>query len=321
MRNNITLKDMATLLKSRDNILILTHAFPDGDTLGGAYGLALALQKLGKKARVTCPDEIAARYDYMIDPLKKQDFKEQFIVSVDIADLALLDGLRTRYEGRVDLSIDHHPSNRRFAKYNYVKCEAAACELVYRLIKAMGVTVDSDIAAALYTGIATDTGCFRFSNTSVNTLRIAAALMACGAPCADINRVMFDTKSRSRLEIERGALNDMEFFCGGRCAITAITAEMIAAANAADDELEGITALPRSVEGVLLGITVREREHEIYKISMRSHAPINVSELCGTLGGGGHARAAGCQMKGTLQEVIGQLKDIACEFVKRAENA
>jgi len=321
MRNNITIKGMAELLKSRDNILILTHAFPDGDTLGCAYGLALALQKLGKKARVVCPDEIAARYDYMIEPLIKQTFKDPFVVSVDIADLALIDRLRSEYEGRVDLSIDHHPSNKRFAKYNYVKCEAAACELVYRLIKALDVDIDSNIAAALYTGIATDTGCFRFSNTSVNTLRIAAALMACGAPCADINRVMFDTKSRSRLEVERGALNDMEFFCGGRCAITAITAEMIARANAADDELEGITALPRSVEGVLLGITMREREPGVYKISMRSHEPINVSELCGSFGGGGHTRAAGCQMSGSLQEVTERLKSAACEFVKRAEKA
>ena len=319
MRNNISLKGAAELLKSRDNISILTHAFPDGDTLGCAFGLALALQKLGKRVRVLCPDTIAERYNYMVLPFKKQHFKEKFVVSVDIADTALLDGLREEYEGRIDLSFDHHPSNHRFAKYNYVKSDAAAaCEIIYRLIKEMKTPIDRDIASALYTGLTTDTGCFRFSNTSVNTLRIAAALMEYDVPCADINRVMFDTKTRARLDVERAALNAIDFFCDDLCAIMPLTADMITSAGAGDDELEGITALPRSVEGVLLGITVRERAPGTYKISMRSHAPVDAAELCGSLGGGGHSRAAGCQMTGALKDVTNKLKELACEFVKRA---
>lgn len=300
----IALQTVAQRLKEMDDVQILIHNFPDGDTIGSGYALCKMFQGLGKRAFVTCAQEVPSRYAYITDAVEKQEFTPKFIVAVDVADMKLLGAGYEQYEGKIDLCIDHHPSNLGYAAQTYVDGTAAAtCEIIYDLIIEILGSVDMDMANALYTGIATDTGCFKFTNTTPKTHVIAAELMKTGIPFGEINRIMFDTKAKSRLMIETMAMDGIEFACDDRCALITVTTEMIQSTGARDDELEGITALPRQVEGVVLGITIRQRGENEYKISVRSHEPVDASAFCKQFGGGGHARAAGCEMQGSLAEI------------------
>lgn len=295
------IKTVAAFFSENDNFLILSHASPDGDTVGSAYGLCHALHKMGKKARVECADEIPARYDYMVKPVEIQDFQHENIVAVDVADLKLLGKNNELYGDKIALAIDHHRSNKGYAPITYVNADAGAnCENIYALILELGVEIDKVIADNLYTGIVTDTGCFKYQNTTANTHIIASKLIECGADYYEINRIMFDTKSFARLKVEQQAVDNIEMHFDNRCALMTITAEMQSMVT--PDELEGVTPIPRQIEGVVIGVTIREKTAGKFKCSVRTHEPIDASEICAMLGGGGHNRAAGCEILGTLDE-------------------
>lgn len=291
----ITAQQAANELLSRDNILILSHQNPDGDTLGCAFSLWYALNSLGKRARVSCPDPLPGRFSYLYREYRAEEFEEQYVVAVDVASLQLLGKLRERYEMRIDLCIDHHPSNGRFAEKNCIySSAAAACEILFEVIGFLHTPITPLIADCLYTGIATDTGCFRFSNTSRNTHMVAATLFERGADYGFINQYLFETKSRARLLVEKEALNSVCFYYGGRVAVIHISQEMIHQSNVDESELDGISGIPRSIEGVVIGITLREKPDGSQKVSVRTTAEVDAANLCARFGGGGHARAAGC---------------------------
>lgn len=302
------LKKTCEFLSAHDNYLILTHAMPDGDTLGSSYALCAGLLKMGKQARVICGDPIPSQYGYFTDNVIFPEFEESTVISVDVADEKLLGALREQYASRVMLAIDHHVSHRDFAQNLFLDGTAsAACECVYDILSALHIEIDSIMASALYTGIATDTGCFKFSSTTPKTHIIAADLMVRDVDFSEINRIMFDTKSRSRTELEKRAIGKMKLYFDGACAIMPVTRNMMKASGCSDADIEGITAIPRSVEGVLIGVTLRQREGMRWKVSMRSYPPVNVSEICAEMQGGGHAYAAGCEVYGTLREAKAEI--------------
>lgn len=306
-------------LRSHDDYLILTHALPDGDTLGSSYALCAGLLKMGKNARVICADKIPPQYGYFVSKVEFPRFEEKTVISVDVADIKLLGKLKDKYEGKIDFAIDHHISHRDFAKGLFLDgTAAAATECVYDILNELHIPLDEIAAQALYTGIATDTGCFKFSNTTPKTHVIAAELMAHGIDFAEINRVMFDTKSKSRMEIERMAINSVELCFDDRCAVMAITRKMMKDSGCSDSDIEGITAIPRSIEGVLVGVTIRQREGKKWKISMRSYPPFDVSKICNAMNGGGHMCAAGCELTGTLKQVKAE---ILCNVKKALEDS
>lgn len=300
----------AKLLRENDRFHILIHAYPDGDTIGGGYALCRALRALGKQANVVCAHTIAPMYRFLTD-IPEQDFEPQTFVSVDVADLQLLGAQEGRYTEKILLAIDHHGTNKGFARYNLVDPQAAAaCELVYRLIHELDVPIDAAIANCLYTGISTDTGCFKYDNTTPVSHVIAAEMILLGADYQTINRVMFETKTRARIELERMALSQMEFHFDDRLALITITKEMRRLSGAKEGDLEGLTSLPRQVEGVLVGVTFRERDIGGYKISVRTHSPIDAAAICEELDGGGHARAAGCTIAETYETAKQKLLDV-----------
>ncbi len=199
------------------------------------------------------------------------------------------------YATKVDLCIDHHPSNELYAKKTYlVQQAAAACEIMYEIITLLNVVITKQIADCLYTGIATDSGCFKYSNTTANTHIVAAHLFQCGADYEEINSFLFDTKSKSRIRVEQYVLNTMEFFYDDKVALIAITKKTVEETNADESELDGVSALPRSIEGVEIGITIREKTADSHKVSIRTTKDVDASEICKNFGGGGHKRAAGC---------------------------
>ena len=305
------LESVAKTLLSKDKILILTHRSPDGDTIGSGYALAMALRKLGKNVKVDCTDPFPEKYSYFTDKLEKLEFDEEFVVSVDIADTKLLGEKLSDYADKIDLCIDHHGSNTKYAKEYYVEASAAAAaQVIAKLIRLMNVEFDKDIANAIYTGITTDTGCFRYTNVTAETHRIDADMIDCGAESGMINRLMFETKSRSRLEIERRVMDSIQFYLDGRCAIAYATIDMMKESGAVDNDMEGVSSLPRQIEGVMAGITLREKNNGKFKVSVRTTDELDASAICANFGGGGHKAAAGCMITGTLNEAIEQIIEV-----------
>ena len=311
----IDISSAVSFLKSHDNFTILTHAHPDGDTLGSGFGLCLALRALGKKANVVNNEELPPKFRYL--EIESQEFEEQTVVAVDIADANLMgNDTKAEYETKVDLSIDHHGSNRLFAALNYVDSSAAAAaQIIFEVIGLLGVEITPQIANCLYTGISTDTGCFRYANVTPATLRTAARLMELGADAAKINVMMFETKTRTYAALEKLALDGMQFFYDGKCALITITRDMFAESGSDENECDGIAAISRQIEGVLVGVTVRERRDGSFKASVRTHNPVDASAICSRFGGGGHSNAAGCQLPGTKDEAVKQLIDVIGEFI------
>ena len=300
----VTFEKCAELLNNADNILILMHRSPDGDAVGSGYALAHALRKAGKKVMPVCSDDIPEKYGYITDTLEVQNFEPEYIVTVDLADTQLFGDKLIQYKDKVNLCIDHHPSNTGYAEYGIVDAKAGACaQIIKKVINAMNISIDKNIANAIFTGISTDTGCFKYSNASAESYQMAAEMIECGADGFFINKLMFDTKSRQRLEIERLALNSLTYHYDGKIAVIFITKEMMKKSGASDDDTEGISGMPRQIEGVVIGITIREKDNGNFRVSMRSAGDINVSAICSQFGGGGHRAAAGCTVTGTAEEV------------------
>ncbi|MBQ4332715.1 MAG: bifunctional oligoribonuclease/PAP phosphatase NrnA [Clostridia bacterium] len=305
MTQHITEQQVAHRLLAADDILLLAHQYPDGDTLGSNFALCLALQTLGKRVRVLCGDPIPEKYDYMTEGVEMPDFEPAFICALDVADSKLL-GPRVQelYGHRVDLCVDHHGTNTGYAAETCVDASCAACAmLILRIIRLLGVPLTAAMATCIYTGIATDSGCFKYSNADALAHRMAAECMDLGIPYEMINRVNFDMKSRARIELERMALDGMEFLHEGRVAIMTITNEMVEKSGADENDLEGLPPIPRQIEGVWVGITLRQKADGNYKISVRTGTHADASAVCALLGGGGHNRAAGCAVDGTREEV------------------
>ncbi len=316
MTDKVTLNVAARFLSENDKYLILTHAHPDGDTLGSAFALCSALRKMGKMANVICPDEIPKKFLYLTVE-GKQDFEPLTVISVDVADSKLLGKLQEEYGDKVQFAIDHHGTNVGFAKMLYLDAQsAAAAECVYRVLMEMGAEITPFIASCLYTGIATDTGCFKFSNTTPDTHIMAAELMKAGADYDEINRVMFEVKSRGRLEMERRVLDCIEYVGDGQCAIVTVTQKMIKETGCDSSDMDGIAALPRQIEGVKIGITVREKADGRWKVSLRTFEPYDAAAICQNFGGGGHVRAAGCEFGCSADEAKAQLKAVVLELLR-----
>ncbi len=316
MTGTINEQQAAAMLSAADHIVLLAHQYPDGDTLGSNFALCIALQSVGKAARVECNDPIPERYAYMFDTLPQPAFEPTFVCAVDVADERLLGPqLQATYGGRVDLCIDHHSTNTGYAAHTCVDAScAAAAMLVFAIIERLGVTLTPAIAQCLYTGIATDTGCFKYSNADARAHRLAAACQDVGIPYEMINRVNFDMKSRARIELERLALAGMSFYWDGRVAVMVITNDMVRESGAKENDMEGLPPIPRQIEGVWVGITLRQKADGNYKISVRTGTHADAAAICACLGGGGHTRAAGCAVDGTLQ----QARDAILTAVERS---
>lgn len=311
----MNLFDIARYLETHDNFEILTHAYPDGDTLGSGFALCMALQQIGKNARVITTN-IPSKFLYLLNGVKQQMFEAETIISTDVAADSLLGSNMGNYMGRVDVCIDHHGSNTFTAKHKFVDEFAAAnCEIIYKLLIGMNIKITEEIANCLYTGISTDTGCFRYTNTTAETMRVAAELMECGCDTAYINKVMFETKSKEKIQLEHAVYDTIEYCANGRCAIICTTLDMLKRLDVGDDEMEGLASIPRQIEGVLIGITMREKEGGFFKISVRTNDNINASDFCSQFGGGGHPAAAGCTIEGSLETVRSKLIIAAEKFL------
>ena len=313
----IDFKEAVGLLKEKDNILILTHRNPDGDTLGSGFALLRALKNMGKRARLINADPIPEKFAYLYEGISEEDFTEEFVVSVDVAERKLLgESLMDKYGDRTDFAIDHHETSRLFAEKTYCESDSASCcEIVYLLIKAMGTPVTKEIADCIYTGCSTDTGCFKYSNVTPRTHIIASELIAAGADHSRINTRMFETKTMGDFMLQKMCLDSLSVFGGGKVALISVTKAMLSQCGVDKSALDAIKPMTRQIEGVEIGITLKEESDGKVGISVRTGENYDASAICAHFGGGGHMRAAGCEMKGTIEQAKDKIEKYITEEV------
>lgn len=293
MENNITLEEIKALLCGWDDILIITHCNPDADTLGSAFAIKNAYPE--KNIRVVCSEPIPDRLGFLTDGMPTHIPAEEYahVMTVDCAELHLTGEAGRIYGDRIELKIDHHRTGEPYAKYNYAEeSTGSAGEIVYKIVKDR---LDKRTADSLYAAISSDTGCFRYSNVSADTHRIAAELIEAGADHSRINARLFENKPKAEIAATRMALNTLEYYDNGRIALVSFTNKQKEENGIDDDALGAISSLTREIEGVELGIVVKEKTGKpgVYKISMRSGESVDCSAICKLLGGGGHIRASG----------------------------
>ncbi len=302
---NVTHKEAFSLLSKIDNILILTHRNPDGDAVGSMFALYYTLRDMGKNVRCIS-DTISDSLSFPVCEEAYKEFEPQYVVTVDVADKKLLtEDTEAKYGDKVYLAIDHHEVNKPFAEHLLLDYKAAAaCEVIFDMLNETGVQYSSDAARAMYLGIATDTGCFRYPNATAHTFYAASKLIESGVDNGEINRIVFETKSREYVRFETLAMNSLKTYFDGKCALLVITQDMYKKTGTTEADTHSIAALPRQIEGVLAGVVVKEKKDGGFKISVRTNPPLNAAEICGVFGGGGHRLAAGCDISGRQSEVV-----------------
>jgi len=300
----MTVFETAEFLRAHDNYLILTHTRPDGDTVGCAAGLCLALRGIGKQAFVLPNPEITPLFSNYLEGLTcSEDYQPDTVVCVDIAARTMFPLNAGNWGEMADLTIDHHPSQEFYAKNTCLDATCAACgEIVYEIARELA-PVTKEIATPLYVAVSTDCGCFAYGNTTAHTHAIAAKLIECGIDLPALNKRHFRTKSWKRMQLEGAILGGMELHDEGCVAIAAITLEMMNSIGATQNDTEDIANLVGALEGVKASVTIRELSPGKNKISLRTDPNwLNASRTCALLGGGGHAAASGATVEADVTE-------------------
>ncbi len=299
----------AALLREHDRILLVTHYNPDGDTVASASALCSALRRQGKTAYLYPNDQIGSRLRaYAGQFFAPEGFTPDYTVTVDVATEKMF---ARGFAGKVDLAIDHHPTNSHYAAAECIDDKRAACgEIVLKIIRALGGFVTKEEADMLYVALSTDCGCFQYANTDAHAFRTAAELLELGADNADINQVFFRQVSPARLKLEGMIYSAMRFYREGRIAVNLITQQMLRETGVTEEELDDIAGLVGRARGHRVGITIRENPDGTSKISARCGPDFDVSALCARFGGGGHKMAAGCNIQAPPEQ--------ACELLLQA---
>lgn len=314
MENKI--KKVAEFIKKNNNFCFLCHKRLDGDTLGAAYSLYYACLTLNKNSVVkTYEDEVSQKFSFIYPEIEVvEKFKIEHYVSVDVADLDLLEeGYKNK---KISLCIDHHETNAIEADLKCVdEKSAATCEIIYLILKELGVKINKKIADCLYLGISTDTGCFKYQNVTSKTHKIAADLIEFGADFYNINFNVFDKKSKNRLRLEAEVIKNLEYYFDDRFVIVFITKEIMNRSRASLEDCGSVSYIAASFEDALIAITAKE-EKDGFKISVRTKGCFDASLFCKRFNGGGHKKAAGCFIEGKKEEVLEKLLKASKEEFK-----
>lgn len=303
MSKNCSLAETGELLKAAKKLVIVSHVSPDGDTLGSSLALMHALCMLGKEVIMNVDDDISTVYSFLPGIAEYRRFAPEESVDADL--LVIVDASSADRAGNAldvvkspaVLNIDHHKTNTRFADYLYLDSDAAAtAEIIYSLLLEMGIKLTRDIATCIYEGIYTDTGSFKYSNTTSRTLKTAAALLNYGVNPSLISDNM-ELKSRSQVEMLRKVLETLTFLKDGKIAYIEIPLELY------DHNVETDTFIsyPRYVEGVEIALLFKQVEENLTRVSFRSKE-IDVAKVALSFGGGGHKKASGCSIYAPLKE-------------------
>jgi phosphoesterase RecJ-like protein len=310
-----------TALKQCKTILISAHKSPDGDALGSQLALMLALEKTGKTVTAHNLDPVPEIYQFLphagrIKTGTPVPGRYDACIVVD-ADPPRTGLFGKTYPADVLINIDHHITNPREWPLTWLDPDASACgEMVYRLVRELGAPLDRDIALCLYTAIFTDTGSFRYSNTTPESMKIAATLLEAGADPWLVTENVYESFAFKRLKLLGAVLAGMELSPSGRIAWVVVTGELYRQTGTSAEDTDNFVNFVRSVKGVEVAVLFRQTAPEEYKISLRSKGRVDLSGLAQALGGGGHKNAAGGHVKGPLDEVK---RNVVSEVEKTVE--
>ena len=292
----MTVQECIKWLAARDNYLLVTHKNPDGDTVMSAAALCRVLRRKNKKACLYRNPQITAKQLPFVEKLfAPEGFEVQHIIAVDLASENLFP---EGFHGKVDLCIDHHPSNTHYAGCDLVEPECSSCgEIVLKLIRDWTGKVTKNEATLLYIALTTDTGAFQYANVNAASYRAAATLLDAGAEHSKVMMHFFRKTSLARLRLEGMIYSTMHFHRDGKISVVTVTREMMKKAGAVEDDCDDLAGLAGRAEGALVNVTIRELEDGTSKISLRSAPGISSGKVCEVLGGGGHELAAGCTIQ------------------------
>lgn len=318
------LHEAVKFIRSHDAFLLIAHVSPDGDTLGSSLALRHALVAMGKAADVVCEDPVPAIYRFMPGAggiLAPGDApRRAAVIAVDCADLMRTGACETLVRGAsFTLNIDHHATNTGYLQANYVFPAAAAGELIYHLLVKLGVEVTRDIAACLYTAIVTDTGNFAYSNTTPDTLRIAAELLDTGIDLPALNRLIFRTIPLHKMKLLGLAITKTRLYETGRVGISTLTLSDMRLCGATAEDTEGVIDSIRDIDTVEVAALLRQGEDGDIRVSLRGKRFADVSVIATSFGGGGHRLAAGCTLHCSMEEASERILAAASKLLRAPE--
>lgn len=319
-----TLTDIVSVLTDNDNYLIVIHEKADGDALGSSTALALFLNKLGKKCAILSPSKISERllfiksqtvtYFETAEHFNNSGYKYNYVLTVDVASNELISSVLPCFNNTVNTVIDHHRVNNIQAPVKYIdEYSSATGEIVYSIINqyekiSKTKVIDDAIASALFTSISSDTGCFKYSNTTSKTHKIASELLKLDIKADEINKQLFDTKTKSQICAEKLGYKNLKMLCDDKLAIIVITKNEMKKHKITEDDTETLSQQARMITGVQIGVLMREKTYPDgkvgFKFSVRSNIDSDMSDLCSKFGGGGHKKAAGCTIFNNKNKAI-----------------
>lgn len=309
----MNIKECAAWLAEHDNILLLTHIRPDGDTLGGAAALCSALRRSGKKAALYANPDITPKYLKYVKDYIESEFDYSCTAAVDVAEAHMLP---RGYNGGADICIDHHPSNSHYAAELLLDGSRASCgEIVLEVIKELCGSVTAGEASLLYMAVSTDCGCFRYANVTSGTFAAASELLSFGADAKSLNFDLFRQVSRARMTLEGSILSGLEYLFDGKVVAATVTCRMMQDACATENDCDDIAGIPGRVEGCVVSLVIRELADNRCKVSVRSNESFDSSALCARFGGGGHKMASGCTIAASPEKTLQLLADAIGEVL------
>lgn len=304
------------IIDNGNTFLVTSHIDPDGDSVGSALSMYWMFESLGKKAIIYMKDKTPYRYKFLDTPsLVTHDFPEGYFDAVFVLDCGSLFRVGDGYEklkslGRI-INIDHHDTNETFGEINFIDAKACStAEILYKLYRSMNISINYNMAINIYTAISTDTGSFRHENTNSDAFLICEQMLKLGVNPSYVSQMVFENHPKERFRLFGMLLSTLETYDEDRIAITYITKEMFQKTGTSREHSEGFVEMLKEIKGIEVVVLLREIGANRYKASMRAKKDVNVAEICNLFGGGGHKKAAGCVIDGSIDEVKGKIKEV-----------
>jgi len=304
------ISEIVRLIRTKDSFLVASHMNPDGDAIGSSLGLAMALEALGKSVAVYNQGPVPHLYRFLpgVDRIKdelpeEEAFQATFVLDCSTSERVGESFVKFSHKGSI-VVVDHHPPRQALEGLQLIRTEAAAtAELIYEIAMQVGLSLPRDAATALYAGLMTDTGSFRFSNTTPKALEVAGRLLAAGADHRLLVEHLYESFPPERFRLLGLALNTLRLLKGGKVALVWITRPMFQQVGAEDEMTDGFVDIPRSIRGVEVAALIREREENEYRVNLRSRGRVDVGEVASRFGGGGHPNAAGFTLQRSPEDL------------------
>ena len=321
----MSIKEVTSGIRKHDNFIITSHINAEGDAIGSELAILYLIRQLGKNAIVVSSDPIPDRYKFLpgADKIISADNgRPEGYENIIVTDCPTIERsgkvAPLISESKVKINIDHHISNVNFGDFNWVNPDASSCgEMVFNLYREMDLNINEEIATMLYVAILTDTGSFRYDATTPKTHQIASELLKLGVHPSRIAEMVFERKNLGDIELLSKALSTITITGNGKIAYMHVTRKMLNDTNTTPDRTDGFVNFARAIDGAEISLFFREDLEDVrmVHIGFRSKGRVNVNILASKFGGGGHPKASGCLIKGTIEEVTKKVLKVAKEFL------